>query len=73
MVSPALEHLADNDSIVLPPIHTENLVAADVEDLTRNTRELMLKEMFAMSERKHGVSMPAQQGSTGATGIDKAM
>ena len=41
-------------SIVLPPIPTAHLTAADVEELTRTTREKMLKELVALSESPLG-------------------
>jgi len=46
---------------VLKPIETKNLTAADVEDLTRNTRELMLKELVGLTAKARGrpVAMPA--------------
>lgn len=39
---------------VLPPIPTAHLTAADVEDLTRTTREKMLKELVTLSESPMG-------------------
>ena len=41
-------------TIVLPPISTAHLTAADVEELTRTTREKMLKELVALSESPMG-------------------
>lgn len=40
--------------IVLPPIPTAHLKAADVEELTRTTREKMLKELIALTESPMG-------------------
>ncbi|KAI9734086.1 MAG: 1-acylglycerol-3-phosphate O-acyltransferase [Claussenomyces sp. TS43310] len=47
---------------VLKPIDTTRLSSADVEDLTRNTREFMLKELVSITEKSKGaaVVMPAQ-------------
>ena len=42
------------DVIVLPPIPTAHLTAADVEELTRTTREKMLKELVSLSESPMG-------------------
>lgn len=39
---------------VLSPISTAHLTAADVEELTRTTREKMLKELIALSESPMG-------------------
>lgn len=39
---------------VLKPIPTAHLTAADVEELTRSTREIMLKELVAITESPLG-------------------
>lgn len=39
---------------VLPPIPTAHLTAADVDELKRTTRELMLKELIALTESPMG-------------------
>ena len=39
---------------MLPPISTAHLTAADVEELTRTTREKMLKELTAITESPMG-------------------
>jgi len=39
---------------VLPPIPTTGLTAADVDDLTRRTRELMLQELVKLTEEERG-------------------
>ena len=39
---------------VLPPISTAHLTASDVEELTRTTREKMLKELIALTESPMG-------------------
>ncbi|KAH8594891.1 1-acyl-sn-glycerol-3-phosphate-acyltransferase-like protein [Bisporella sp. PMI_857] len=46
---------------VLKPIETENLTSADVENLTRDTRELMLKELVSLSARTRDqpIAMPS--------------
>jgi len=52
---------------VLKPIETKNLTPADVEDLTRDTRELMLREIEILTARQRGqkIALPAQNGRTG--------
>ena len=45
---------------VLDPIPTTGLTAADVDDLTRRTRELMLKELVTLTEKARGPSLPSQ-------------
>ncbi|CZR61297.1 related to sn2-acylglyceride fatty acyltransferase [Phialocephala subalpina] len=52
---------------VLKPIETKNLTAADVEDLTRDTRELMLRELVAITSKARGrpMAMPAQNTGDG--------
>ncbi|KAL6870091.1 1-acylglycerol-3-phosphate O-acyltransferase [Amphichorda felina] len=60
---------------VLEPIPTEGLTAADVDELTRTTREKMLKELVALSEKAQGrpMAMPADSnGPSKATtsGVD---
>lgn len=45
---------ADRTSTVLPPIPTTHLTAADVEELTRTTRESMLKELVTLTESPLG-------------------
>jgi lysophosphatidate acyltransferase len=60
---------------VLDPIPTEGLTSADVDELARTTRELMLKELVPLSERAQGrpMSMPGStpvNGKATATGID---
>ncbi|KAG5931645.1 hypothetical protein E4U53_001666 [Claviceps sorghi] len=42
---------------VLPPIPTKGLTAADVDELTRTTRDLMLKELLVLSSKVHGRPM----------------
>ena len=39
---------------VLPPIPTKSLTSADVEELTRSTREKMLKELMSLTESEVG-------------------
>lgn len=38
------------DHAVLPPIPTEHLTAADVDELTNSTRDLMLKELISLTD-----------------------
>jgi hypothetical protein len=40
--------------VVLDPIPTKGLTSADVDELTRSTRELMLKELIALTEETRG-------------------
>jgi len=51
----------------LKPIETKNLKPADVEDLARGTRELMLKEILSLTARARGqpIAMPAQHYEDG--------
>ncbi|KAL2271868.1 hypothetical protein VTJ83DRAFT_1239 [Remersonia thermophila] len=60
---------------VLDPIPTTGLTAADVDDLARTTRELMLKELIALTEKARGQAVenapqassePATARTTGA-------
>ena len=39
---------------MLPPISTAGLTATDVDELTHKTRELMLKELIALTETPLG-------------------
>ncbi|ESZ97820.1 hypothetical protein SBOR_1829 [Sclerotinia borealis F-4128] len=59
---------------VLKPIETKNLTSADVEDLARDTRELMLRELIALTSRRERkpIAMPAQNadGVVKATGVE---
>ncbi|KAF4628053.1 hypothetical protein G7Y89_g10092 [Cudoniella acicularis] len=52
---------------VLKPIDTTYLTAADVEDLARDTRELMLREIVSLTEkmRGHPLAMSAQNVGDG--------
>lgn len=47
---------------VLKPIETKGLTAADVDSLTRDTRELMLRELVALTAKARGspIAMPSQ-------------
>lgn len=47
--------------LVLDPIPTKGLTPADVDELARTTREKMLKELVALSEKAQGrpMAMPA--------------
>ncbi|KAL7920864.1 hypothetical protein ACQKWADRAFT_296927 [Trichoderma austrokoningii] len=51
---------------VLAPIPTTNLTPADVDELTRATRELMLSELISLTEKARGqpVAVPATNGSS---------
>lgn len=48
------EEIADPLLTVLPPIPTAHLTAADVDELTRTTREKMLDELVAITESPMG-------------------
>jgi len=52
---------------VLKPIETKNLKPSDVEDLARDTRELMLREMVSLTAKARGrpVAMPPQKSRDG--------
>ncbi|GAB0137193.1 hypothetical protein EsDP_00005470 [Epichloe bromicola] len=51
---------------VLDPIPTKGLTAADVEELTRTTRDLMLKELLALTSKARGspMAVPAAASSS---------
>ncbi|KAK4153728.1 hypothetical protein C8A00DRAFT_43366 [Chaetomidium leptoderma] len=60
---------------VLDPIPTTGLTAADVDELTRSTRELMLKELIALTEKARGPSVAGRvlndtNGVAKVTGTD---
>ena len=54
---------ADN-SAVLDPIPTVGMTAADVDELAISTRELMLKEMIALTEKVRRQSVAASPQKT---------
>ncbi|KAK9795728.1 hypothetical protein SCARD494_04699 [Seiridium cardinale] len=63
---------------VLDPIPTAGLTAADVDELTRTTRELMLRELVALTEKVRGsaVAVPATSGKEGvvkASGVEATL
>ncbi|PYI08902.1 putative 1-acylglycerol-3-phosphate acyltransferase [Aspergillus sclerotiicarbonarius CBS 121057] len=49
---------------VLPPISTEGLTAADVDTLTKSTREAMLKTLLELSEKDESEAVTANGTST---------
>ncbi|OLN83415.1 putative 1-acyl-sn-glycerol-3-phosphate acyltransferase [Colletotrichum chlorophyti] len=57
---------------VLDPIPTTGLTAADVDELTRKTRDLMLEELVSLSERAQGRPMKVAHdvASAKASGTD---
>ncbi|KAL2155883.1 hypothetical protein VTH82DRAFT_625 [Thermothelomyces myriococcoides] len=60
---------------VLDPIPTTGLTAADVDELTRSTRDLMLNELYALTEKARGKPVMKAQadggsGAVKATGSD---
>ncbi len=59
---------------MLDPIPTTGLTTADVEELTRTTRDLMFKEMVKLTEKARGqpVVLPAEHtnGVAKVTGSD---
>lgn len=62
-------------NLVLDPIPTESLTAADVDELTSTTRENMLRELVALSEKAQGrpMAMPADPNAPSkatASGVD---
>ncbi|KAG9239995.1 hypothetical protein BJ878DRAFT_330513 [Calycina marina] len=52
---------------VLKPIETKYLTSANVEDLARDTRELMLRELVDLTSKARGtpIAMPAQTSTNG--------
>ena len=58
----------------MEPIPTKGLEAADVDELTRTTRELMLNELVSLTAKARGqpIAVPASNGnSTGkSSGVD---
>ncbi|KAK8049921.1 hypothetical protein PG994_011651 [Apiospora phragmitis] len=52
---------------VLDPIPTSGLTAADVDELTRSTREVMLEELVALSSKaqKRPMAVPSSNGGDG--------
>ncbi|KAK1992028.1 acyltransferase [Colletotrichum falcatum] len=59
---------------VLDPIPTTGLTAADVDELTRKTRDLMLEELISLSEKAQGRPMKVAHdvASAKTTGTDAA-
>jgi lysophosphatidate acyltransferase len=61
---------------VLDPIPTKGLTTADVDELTRTTRELMLRELVTLTAKARGTRMPTtldRNGLVKASGIDMKM
>ncbi|KAK8088718.1 acyltransferase [Apiospora hydei] len=56
---------------VLDPIPTTGLTAADVDELTRSTREVMLQELVVLSSKAQKRPMPVPS-SNGGNGVVKA-
>ena len=61
-------------TVVLKPIETKGLTAADVDSLTQTVRESMLKELVALTAKTRGepIAMPAQNSGdrvVKATGV----
>ncbi|KAK4161915.1 hypothetical protein QBC43DRAFT_91853 [Cladorrhinum sp. PSN259] len=56
---------------VLEPISTKGLTSADVDELTRTTRELMLKEIIALTEKARGKTFAAPRIVTQTNGVAK--
>ena len=64
---------ADSGALVLDPIPTKDLTSADVDELARTTRDLMLRELAALSEKAQGrpMAMPADLNTpVKASGVD---
>ncbi|KAJ6783647.1 hypothetical protein PWT90_06990 [Aphanocladium album] len=57
---------------ILDPIPTKNLTSADVEELTRSTRELMLKELMTLTAQARGqpIAVPADLSSAKSSSVD---
>lgn len=56
---------------VLDPIPTTGLTSADVDELTRTTRETMLKEIIALTEQARGQSTPSAVPLLQTNGVAK--
>jgi len=52
---------------VLKPIETKGLTPADVDDLTRDTRDLMLKELVSLTSKERGrpIAIPSENSWDG--------
>jgi lysophosphatidate acyltransferase len=57
---------------VLEPIPTVGLTAADVDELARSTRELMLNELYALTEKARGQALPRPNDNKDANGVAQA-
>ncbi|KAH6841089.1 hypothetical protein B0I37DRAFT_231346 [Chaetomium sp. MPI-CAGE-AT-0009] len=57
---------------VLDPIPTVGLTAADVDELARSTRELMLNELYALTEKARGQALPRPGDDNDTNGVAKA-
>ncbi|ATY60698.1 AtaAp protein [Cordyceps militaris CM01] len=57
---------------ILDPIPTKGLTSADVDELTRTTRELMLKELVTLTAKARGqpIAVPANPSSAKSSGVD---
>ncbi|OAA56475.1 AtaAp protein [Cordyceps fumosorosea ARSEF 2679] len=57
---------------VLDPIPTKGLTSADVDELARTTRELMLKELVTLTAEARGqpIAVPANPSSAKSSGVD---
>lgn len=78
LVSPSCLFQSANAALVLDPIPTAGLTAADVDELARTVRERMLEELVALTEKAQGrpIAMPAQNGKDGvvkASGVDATL
>jgi lysophosphatidate acyltransferase len=53
----------------MDPISTVGLTAADVEELTRTTRDVMMAELISLTAKTRGVPMavPVSSGKPSAT------
>lgn len=60
----------DNLSVVLNPIPTTGLTAADVDELTRTVRELMLKELINLTAEVRGQPIPISAETVKASGVE---
>ncbi|KAK3296228.1 uncharacterized protein B0H64DRAFT_424706 [Chaetomium fimeti] len=57
---------------VLDPIPTVGLTASDVDELARSTRELMLNELYALTEKARGQALPRPNDNKDANGVAQA-
>ena len=55
---------------VLPPISTKGLTPADVDDLTKNTRDAMLKALVELTDRSSTSISNGSDGSAKSSSVE---